>query len=71
LNRTPQPAPGRRARHSQLFLQAPATEGDGLGLHLLDARTGADRLVVQPDAGLFFVGIGPFRIDRILIAVKR
>src|SRR5262249_45900322 len=41
------------------------TEGDGLGLDLFDARAGADRLVVQPDAGLFFVGIGPFRIDRI------
>src|SRR5262249_24481981 len=41
------------------------TEGDGLGLDLLDAAAGADRLVVQPDAGLFFVGIGPFRIDRI------
>ena len=40
-------------------------EGHGLGLDLLDAAARADRLVVQPDAGLFLVGVGPFRIDRI------
>src|SRR5262249_59160025 len=40
-------------------------EGDGLGFDLLNATARADRLVVQPDVGLFLVGVGPFRIDRI------
>src|SRR5205807_7433085 len=40
-------------------------EGDGLRFDLLDAAARADRLVVQPDIGLFLVGIGPFRVDRI------
>src|SRR5262249_59449277 len=40
-------------------------EGDGLVFDLLEAAARADRLVVQADVGLFLVGIGPFRIDRI------
>jgi hypothetical protein len=40
-------------------------EGHGLGLDLLDAAAGTDRLVVQPDIGLLLIGIGPFRINRI------
>ena len=40
-------------------------EGDGLGLDLLDAAAGADRLVVQADAGLLLIGVGPFGVDRI------
>ncbi len=40
-------------------------EGDGPRFDLLDAAARADRLVVQSDVGLFLVGIGPFRIDRI------
>ena len=39
-------------------------EGHGLGLDLLDAGAGADRLVVQTVAGLLLVGVGPLRIDR-------
>ena len=39
-------------------------ERHGLGLDLLDAGAGADRLVVQTVAGLLFVGVGPLRIDR-------
>ena len=39
-------------------------EGHGLGLDLLDAGAGADRLVVQAVAGLLLVGVGPLRIDR-------
>jgi hypothetical protein len=41
------------------------SEDDGLGFDLLDAATRADRLVVQPVARLFLVGIGPFGIDRV------
>ena len=40
-------------------------EGDGLGLDLLDAAAGADRLVVQADAGLLLVGVGPLGVDRV------
>ena len=36
-----------------------------LGFDLLDAAARADRLIVEPDARLFLVGVGPFRIDRI------
>ena len=32
---------------------------------LPDARARADRLIVQPDAGLLLVGLGPERVDRI------
>jgi hypothetical protein len=39
-------------------------ERDGLGLDLLDARTRADRLIVQTIAGVFLVGVSPLRIDR-------
>src|SRR5262249_19196157 len=41
------------------------TEGHLLVLDLLDALARTDRLIFHRDAGLFFVGIGPFRIDRI------
>ena len=41
-----------------------SAERHGLGLDLLDAGAGADRLVVQAVAGFLLVGIGPFRIDR-------
>ena len=40
-------------------------EGHGAGEDLLDAAAGADRLVVQADSGVFFIGVGPFGIDRI------
>ena len=40
-------------------------EGHGAGLDLLDAAARADRLIVEPVARLFLVGIGPFGIDRI------
>src|SRR5262245_9189683 len=36
-----------------------------LVLDLLDALARTDRLIVHRDAGLFFVCVGPFRIDRI------
>ena len=39
-------------------------EIDRLGLDLLDAAAGADRLVVHADAGLRPVGLGPFGVDR-------
>ncbi len=35
-------------------------ESDGLGGDLLDAAARADRLIVQPDAGVFPVHIRPF-----------
>ncbi len=40
-------------------------EGHRLGLDLLDAAARADRLVVETDVGLFFVGVRPLRIDRV------
>ncbi len=40
-------------------------EGDGLGVNLLDAAAGTDRLIVQTDAGLLLIGVGPFGVDRI------
>nr|GEU28454.1 hypothetical protein [Tanacetum cinerariifolium] len=40
-------------------------EIDGLGFDLLDAGTGADGLVVQAVAGGGFVGLRPFRVDRV------
>ena len=40
-------------------------EGHLLALDLPDALTRADRLVIDGDAGLFPVGLGPFRVDRI------
>jgi hypothetical protein len=39
------------------------TESDSLGEDLLDAATGTDRLIVQPDSGFGFVGIGPFTVN--------
>ena len=39
-------------------------EGDGLGLDLLDAGAGADRLIVQPVAGRRLIGVRPFGVDR-------
>ena len=40
-------------------------EGHGLGLDLLDAAARADRLIVQADAGLLLIGVGPLGVDRI------
>src|SRR3546814_7702102 len=40
-------------------------EGDGLGLDLLDAAARTDRLVVQADARVFLIGVGPLGVDRI------
>ena len=40
-------------------------EVDGLGLDLLDAAAGADRLVVHADAGLGLVGVRPLGVDRV------
>ena len=40
-------------------------EGHGLGLDLLDAAAGTDRLIVQAVAGLLLVGVGPLGVDRI------
>src|SRR5690606_28387585 len=37
----------------------------GLGFDLLDAAAGADRLVVEADAGLLLVSVGPLCVDRI------
>src|SRR5208283_5524305 len=37
---------------------------DRFGLDLLDAAARTYRLVIQPVARFFFIGIGPFRIDR-------
>ena len=39
-------------------------EIDGVGLDLLDAAAGADRLVVQLLAGRGLIGLGPLRVDR-------
>src|SRR5207237_6413101 len=38
---------------------------DGLGLDLLDAAAGADRLIVKAVAGLLLIGVRPFGVDRI------
>ena len=38
-------------------------EGNGLGLDLLDAAARADRLIVQPVAGDFLIGVRPFCIN--------
>jgi hypothetical protein len=40
-------------------------EGHGLGLDLLDAAAGADRLIVETNASLFLIRIRPLGIDRI------
>src|SRR5467141_3928780 len=40
-------------------------EHDGLGLDLLDPAAGTDRLVFEPDAGLFLICIRPLAVDRI------
>ena len=40
-------------------------ESDGLGLDLLDSAAGADRLIVQPCARPFLIGVGPLGVDRI------
>src|SRR5262249_34924881 len=40
-------------------------EGHGLGLNLLDAAAGADRLIVQPDVGFLLIGVRPFGVDRV------
>jgi hypothetical protein len=40
-------------------------EGHGAGDDLLDAAAGADRLIVQADAGVLLIGVSPFGIDRI------
>jgi hypothetical protein len=39
-------------------------ERNRLGFDLLDAATGADRLIVETEPRLLLVGIGPFGIDR-------
>src|ERR1051326_4123966 len=39
-------------------------ERHGLGLDLLDAAAGTDRLVIESDAGLFLVYVRPLGIDR-------
>jgi hypothetical protein len=41
------------------------SEGHLLALDLPDALTRADRLIVDCDAALFPVGLGPFRVDRV------
>ena len=58
--------------HNRAFIEGLFVErlvggakGHRLGLDLLDAAAGADRLIVETVAGLFLVGVGPFRIDRI------
>src|SRR5579863_5842279 len=40
-------------------------EGNSPRLDLLDAATRADRLIIEADAGLSFVGVRPFGVDRI------
>src|SRR5262245_35110456 len=40
-------------------------EGHLLALDLPDPLTRADRLIVDGDAALFLVGLGPFRVDRV------
>jgi hypothetical protein len=42
-----------------------SAERDGAGIDLLDAAARTDRLVVQADAGGLFIGVRPFRVDRI------
>ncbi len=36
-----------------------------LGLDLFDAAARTDRLIVQPDAGILLIGVGPLGINRI------
>src|SRR5262249_5300880 len=40
-------------------------EGYGARRDLLDAAAGADRLIVQADAGFFLIGVRPFGVGRI------
>ena len=40
-------------------------ERHGLGLDLLDAAAGTDRLIVEADAGLLLIGVRPLGVDRV------
>src|SRR5262249_24068478 len=40
-------------------------EVDGLALDLLDAAARADRFIVEPDAALGLIGLGPLGVDRV------
>ena len=62
----------RRELHKAVLLEffarqrlVGSAERDGVGFDLLDAAARADRLIVQADARLFFVGVSPLRINGI------